>query len=1444
MIERRNEPLLALDVSELDPEDIRRRKLLNVMLLAVALSAAVALVLLAVTVPLGIAGAAGELLRLAGGAVSILVGAGLVYLISRHVSGETAAALFILLLIGLAAVSDVPRHVVSGRGLLIFTIPILTASVLLKPWASFVAAGLSSAVIGAMGMLVVGQPVPNVPAMLGFFLLALVSWASARSLERALNSVRTTNRRLRESEEQYRGIFDASTDAIIVLRTDGTIVDANPAASELYGYSRKELLQMNPKDLVHPSYHDRFDAFVERIPYEEELQTEAKTIRKDGSTIQVDVRLATFDYRGRTHLLNIVRDVTERARAQKALTEAEERYRRLIEEINEVIYSVDENGIVTYISPAVEDLTGYGVESVIGEPFDRFMHAEDRQRARERFADIAQGDEEVNEYRILTRRGRVRWISAHSRPSFSQGEFRGVRGILTDVTERREVEEALRASEARFRATFEDAAIGMAVVDMDGRLRESNAALQEILGYSAGELRGTRFVELTHPDDVSTDTRRFQELMTGERDAYRIEKRYICKEGSVIWGRLTGSLVRDAAGEPEFAVGMLEDVTERKKMEKDLRESEERYRTVFETTGTATIIIEPDMTISLVNAEAVRLSGYSREDIEGKMKWIDFVAPEDRERMREYSRLRLRNPDAAPAQYEFHLIDYDGDVKDILLTINTIPGTRKSVASLLDISARKRTEEEIRRHSKQIEALLEIDRAISSTLDLDQVLDLVLGKLDEVLPFDSASIFLLSDGTAELVAAKGHPDPRGALETAFEVEHDLLARRMLDREQPLILADAQADERFRERGGSGYVRSWIGVPLVVGGAPVGLMTIDHRKAGIYDETSAAQLQMFARQAAVAIDNAQLFEQAQCEIAQRKQAEEALERQLRHVSLLNEITRAVTARHDLDSILSVVARRLETGFEGLNSLWLRDGDSDVFSLVAVGAQDRRSDAPPIPDQVSIPREMAELRHFLFRGEVAYIRDGTSLGILALDRLMEAYDVRSFVVAPLSIEDRVLGMIASARREPDAFNSKEVSFLEGLSKHIAVAVHQAQLHQNLQAAYDDLRQTQRAMMRQQRLRALGEMASGIAHDINNAISPVPLYTALIARETDLDEGAASYLHTIEMAVSDVEETVGRMRQFYREREDEDLAQLEVNKTVREAIELTRPRWRDLPQERGVTIRLEKDLADDLPPVTGTEGEIRQAVTNLILNAVDAMPHGGTLTLRTRARKRAPARVVVEVIDTGIGMDEETQERCFEPFFSTKGERGSGMGLAMVYGTMQRQGGDVQVESVLGEGTTMRLLFPVRELVAEEGVEQPVAPPSPLRILCVDDELLLREALQEALEREGHRVELADGGESGLRRFRAARQRGKPFDVVITDLGMPFVSGRQVARTVKKEAPETPVILLTGWGVRLSAEQDVPADVDLMMTKPPTIPALNRALAQVTLGEDGEGAGRESG
>jgi CheY-like chemotaxis protein/anti-sigma regulatory factor (Ser/Thr protein kinase) len=302
------------------------------------------------------------------------------------------------------------------------------------------------------------------------------------------------------------------------------------------------------------------------------------------------------------------------------------------------------------------------------------------------------------------------------------------------------------------------------------------------------------------------------------------------------------------------------------------------------------------------------------------------------------------------------------------------------------------------------------------------------------------------------------------------------------------------------------------------------------------------------------------------------------------------------------------------------------------------------------------------------------------------------------------------------------------------------------------------------------------------------------------------------------------------------------------VQQVVDLTRARWSDMPQERGTMIRLELVLAPDLPAILGVESEVREALINLVLNAVDAMPDGGTLTLRTRSTavpgggtEAAVRCVLVEVSDTGMGMDEDTRRRCLEPFFTTKGERGTGLGLATVYGVMQRHGADVDIDSAVGRGTTVRLSFPVPTIEpAASGAPAPLqAPTSRLRILIVDDDPLLLKSLCDSLELDGHLVVTANGGQAGIEAFQVVRRPAEAFDVVITDLGMPYVDGRKVAAAVKAVAEAPPVILLTGWGQRLLADGEVPPHVDRVLSKPPKLRELRAALAQLTLQPPSPGA-----
>ncbi len=213
--------------------------------------------------------------------------------------------------------------------------------------------------------------------------------------------------------------------------------------------------------------------------------------------------------------------------------------------------------------------------------------------------------------------------------------------------------------------------------------------------------------------------------------------------------------------------------------------------------------------------------------------------------------------------------------------------------------------------------------------------------------------------------------------------------------------------------------------------------------------------------------------------------------------------------------------------------------------------------------------------------------------------------------------------------------------------------------------------------------------------------------------------------------------------------------LNEIIRQVVELTRARWHDIPLERGVVIRVEMRLAPSLPTIMGAGQEIRDALTNLILNAVDAMPDGGRMTITSRIID-GPARVEIAVRDTGVGMNDETRSRCLEPFFTTKGERGTGLGLAMVYGMVQRHSADLEIDSDLGEGTCMRLCFPTAvagKILADAGA-QPARVQRKLRILVIDDDPMLLKSLRDALERDGHSVVVAEGGQSGIDAFFSTR------------------------------------------------------------------------------------------
>jgi signal transduction histidine kinase/response regulator RpfG family c-di-GMP phosphodiesterase len=593
-----------------------------------------------------------------------------------------------------------------------------------------------------------------------------------------------------------------------------------------------------------------------------------------------------------------------------------------------------------------------------------------------------------------------------------------------------------------------------------------------------------------------------------------------------------------------------------------------------------------------------------------------------------------------------------------------------------------------------------------------------------------------------------------------------------------------------------------------------------------------------RTAALETANAELRAEAHT----RQVAERRALIQLERLALLERITRAIAERQDLESIFQVVVRSVEDHLPAdFAAMCNYRHHSRVLTVSRVGA---RSGALALELAMTEQSRIEIDQNGLARcvaGKLVYEPDIAHVKFPFPQRLAKG-GLGSMVVVPLMVEQRsgVFGVLVVARRAAHAFSSAECEFLRQLCDHVSLAANQAQLHESLKQAYDDLQVTQGAVMQQERLRALGQMASGIAHDINNAISPVSLYVeALLTHETGFSARARNQLEVIQRAVDDVAHTVARMGEFYRQNKgygQMELTPVSVTQVFREVLELTRARWSDMAHQRGTVIETKVECEGESPIVMALASELREALINLILNATDAMPDGGTLTLRTghalEAGKGVARRVFIEVCDTGAGMDEATRRRCLEPFFTTKGDRGSGLGLAMVYGIAQRHGADVDIISAPGEGTTFRMTFPLTSPAAQStGSLRIQKIPRHTKILLIDDDPVLLTSLREVLVTDGHQVQTANGGRVGIEAFRDALKAGKPFPVVITDLGMPHVDGRAVAAAIKAAEPKTAIIMLTGWGQRLVASGETPPDVVAVVSKPPRIAELRQVIAECT-------------
>ena len=718
---------------------------------------------------------------------------------------------------------------------------------------------------------------------------------------------------------------------------------------------------------------------------------------------------------------------------------------------------------------------------------------------------------------------------------------------------------------------------------------------------------------------------------------------------------------------------------------------------------------------------------------------------------------------------------------------------------------------EARERLRETTALLAVAQALSQPGPYGGVMRRTAREISRAFGADMVGIYVLDERKEALIPLAGYHVPKHLL-PLFSTRPFVLARFPILQEawrggQPFWSADVKNDPRIDRETFEGVdPHSVLLAPTMVRGDAVGALFMVWW--GVGREFSPADIRLtqgVASQVGLAMENAELSRQTQ--------------QKLEELSVLNELARAVTGQLDLAELLETVEQHVARLLDVRHMVILLHDESHARLEVVLRVKDGvRQDGPARHYSPGA----AGLSGLVF-ATAEPIRTDDYVGECRqrhVDPVPESLDLPHWLGVPMVAGNRPLGVLALRSRDR-AFTEGDQHLLASIADLAALALRSARLYEERTRAHGELAAAQDQLVRTEKLRAMGEMASGVAHDFNNVLAGILGRAQLLLGRVE-DPKLRQWLQVIERSALDGARTVRRLQDFTRIRRDHPVVPVDLNQVVQHTLEATEPSWRQEAQRRGVRIEVVTSLTASLPEVPGDPAELREALTNLILNALDAMPGGGTLRLTTSA---VPGHVEIAIADTGVGIPTNIRHKIFDPFFTTKGPKGTGLGLSMTYGILARHGARISVESDEGRGTTFHLLFPVaiESSALPPPPEMPPAPARSLHCLVVDDEEVVAAVLGDMLASEGHKVEIVDSGQQAIARFSA-----EAFDLVLTDLAMPGMTGWEVARAIKNMAPTVRVVLVSGFGVEVSPEDLRAHGVDLVLAKPLNLQDISSVVA----------------
>ncbi|GAC1429975.1 MAG: hypothetical protein NVSMB65_03460 [Chloroflexota bacterium] len=674
----------------------------------------------------------------------------------------------------------------------------------------------------------------------------------------------------RGRRDEYHSIFEATSDAMAIYDWDGRVVETNPAACQMLGYSYAELIGLHVTALAHPDYHAEVIAAFEAIREGGATQGQGLVRRKDGTIFFCEGRASRFLYRGTPHVLMVTRDITEQVETEARLREKEEQYRGIFESTTDGVIIADRDGVVVEANPAAYRMHGYTHDEFIGLDHAAFVHPDYYPL----YSQYVQALEAGGQFQCRAIDVRKDGTPVHVEVHGTTFTYRGTAhrlAVLRDVTERVLVEEQLREREAQYRAIFESTGDALIISDQHGYCVEANPAACRMYGYTYTEMIGLHATMVTHPDyhDLAGS---FLEALTGG-NSFEAESLALRKDGTP-FNIETQAAPFTFRGTPHI-LAMVRDVTERVRAAEMLREREEQYRRIFEATSDGLIINDPTRGVVVeANPAVCRMHGYSYAEFIG-LRATDFIHPDYHHVFEDFRQTIMQG-----GTYQTQALDRRKDGTDFHVEVRgsavMYQGRPHILAVVRDVTervqARALLEQRVDARTRELAALLDVSHTIASTLELHPLLDLVLDQLWAIVPYDGAAVLTVDGERLRYVARRAPTSLADAPVDGTDPAHIHPIIDTIRSGRPVIIDDVRGEEplarRFRLHAPElmdtqhSYVRSWMGIPMTWKAECKGMVLLASSQPGFYTEHHARMALAIAQQAAIAIENARLYGQVQ------------------------------------------------------------------------------------------------------------------------------------------------------------------------------------------------------------------------------------------------------------------------------------------------------------------------------------------------------------------------------------------------------------------------------------------------------------------------------------------------------------------------------------------------------------------------------------------------------